>query len=459
MAKSKSILGDQRLERPHGNLVDAMIQKQRIVLRRLGKTRTDEVIFGRFLRNPKINPSNLVKQFWHTHPVVWKEKHLLIIEDTTTASFGLFLNRKGLGVIAKEGTKTGFYLHSALILDAQSLSCHGLGAVKAYLREERTAEEKITRRLDLRRIPFETKERYKWYSVTEEAVLNCPDALRYTIVGDRELDIYDVIARFTEKQWDFVLRCAASRALQSETETLFPVVAKWPVQQVYSLKLPATPKRSAHEAMLELKFGAVTILKPDSHRDKNLMRTIPLYVVEVKEQPQTVVGHEEPVHWIILTSHVVQSVEQAKQILRWYRERWMIEQTFRTLKSEGLDLENSEVETYESLANLATLAMLAATQIMQLVNARNGQTTQILDETFTPLEIDCLEQLNPTLEGQTDKQKNPHVHNSLAFASWIMARLGGWSGYSSQRPPGPITMLNGLVRFYNILEGASLNLE
>gem|GEM_PF-6084251 len=73
MAKSESILGDQRLERPHGKLVDAMIQKQRVILRTLGRNRTDEVVFGRFLRNPRINPSNLVQQFWHTHPVVWEE--------------------------------------------------------------------------------------------------------------------------------------------------------------------------------------------------------------------------------------------------------------------------------------------------------------------------------------------------------------------------------------------------
>lgn len=458
MAKSKSILGDQRLERSHGKLVDAMIQKQRVVLRTLGNNRTEEVVFGRFLSNPRINPSNLVKQFWSTHPVIWKEKHLLIIEDTTTASFGLFLNRSGLGFIAKEGTKTGFNLHSALVLDAHDLSCHGLGAVKAYLRVERTAEEKASRRLDLRRIPFETKERYKWYSVAEEAVSNCPGAVRYTIVGDRELDIYDVMARFTDKKWDFVIRCAANRSLKSESETLFPVVASWPVQHSYAVKLPATPKRSAHEATLELKFGPVTILKPDSHHDKSLARNISLYAVEVKEQPGTVVGRESPVHWLILTSHLVETIEQAKQILRWYRERWMIEQTFRTLKSEGLDLENSEVETYESLANLATMAMIAATQIMQLVNARNGQTNQSIHETFTDLEINCLQQMNSNLEGKTEKQKNPYIHTSLAFASWIIARLGGWSGYTTQRPPGPITMLNGLVRFYNILEGASLRL-
>ncbi len=32
-------------------------------------------------------------------------------------------------------------------------------------------------------------------------------------------------------------------------------------------------------------------------------------------------------------------------------------------------------------------------------------------------------------------------------ASWMIARLGGWKGYASERKPGPITMHYGLIRF------------
>jgi hypothetical protein len=456
MAKSKSILGDNRLERPYGKLVEAMIQKQRIVLRALGNNRTEEVVFGRFLSNPKINSSSLVKQFWSSRPVDWEQKHLLIVEDTTTASFGLFRNRSSLGFVGKNSTKSGFHMHAALALDAENLSCYGLGAVKTYITEKQDALARALRRKDRWKTPIEEKERYKWYSVADEAIENCCGALRYTIVGDRESDIYDVMARFTDKKWDFVIRSASNRRLEPDLNALYPTIEEWPVQHTYSVKLPSTPKRSAHEATLELKFGPVTLKRPKSHPDKNLPGQLPLYVVEVKEQPATTVGNEAPVHWVILTSHPIHGIEQAKQTLRWYRERWVIEQTFRTLKSEGLDIENSEVETFESLANLGTMALQAATQIMQLVNARNGQTCQAIEDVFIPVEITCLQQMNNNLEGQTEKLKNPHPPNSLAFASWVIARLGGWSGYSTQRPPGPITMLNGLVRFYNILEGASL---
>ena len=49
-----------------------------------------------------------------------------------------------------------------------------------------------------------------------------------------------------------------------------------------------------------------------------------------------------------------------------------IEQLFRTGKSQGLDLESSQVEAAEALFNLAAIAMIAATKIMQLVLARDG---------------------------------------------------------------------------------------
>ena len=75
-----------------------------------------------------------------------------------------------------------------------------------------------------------------------------------------------------------------------------------------------------------------------------------------------------------------------------------------------------------------------------------------------PADMPALVQLNASLEGPTNKLKNPHDPASLAWLAWIVARLGGWSGYTSKgyRPPGPKTMHHGLLRLDPILLGWKL---
>jgi hypothetical protein len=57
---------------------------------------------------------------------------------------------------------------------------------------------------------------------------------------------------------------------------------------------------------------------------------------------------------------------------------------------------------------------------------------------FGEPKIETLSALSPTLEGSTERQKYPHPPRSLARASWVIVRLGGWNCYF--KAPGPITM-------------------
>jgi len=460
MAKSKSKLGDIRLNRVHGLLIYAMSQKLTVVLRRLAKDKTEEVAFGRFINNSKIKPNNILEHFHHVSPLDFSGKHILVVEDSSSAAFGLHAKRKDLGYIGPKTNKSGFDLHPAIYMDAQDGACYGLGGLTvwktAFTNTEEEQAAKLERRKNRWKTPFEDKERYKWYSTVSQAITNNSSAANYTIIGDREADIYDLFALYQANSWDYVIRASFDRRLSDGTqviENLYPTVDKWAIEHTYELDLPRTDKRSAHKATMEVKFGSVKIAKPKSHPNKSIPDTISLQLVEVKEHPSTVVGNEKPVHWRIFTSHPVQTVEQAMTIIKWYRWRWVIEQVFRTLKTQGLNIEKSEVESYEALVNLATLALLAAVQVLQLVQARDGLTNQQAQTVFSRQELECLKLLNQKMEGNTAKTKNPHPISSLAFAAWVIARLGGWKGYKKSRPPGPITMLRGIIRFYDTLEG------
>ncbi len=165
------------------------------------------------------------------------------------------------------------------------------------------------------------------------------------------------------------------------------------------------------------------------------------------------VNNEQPIHWRLTTSHPIENLENAKEVILWYTKRWNIEQVFRLLKKQGLDLTESLAHKYETLSRLAVVGLIAAVRVLQLVTARDNPDNSPASIAFSNEEIKILEALSPTLEGRTEIQKNPHPKKTLAFSVWVIARLGGWKSYSkSERPPGPITFFNGLKRLQNFID-------
>ena len=100
---------------------------------------------------------------------------------------------------------------------------------------------------------------------------------------------------------------------------------------------------------------------------------------------------------------------------------------------------------------------VAAVTIMQLVRSRDGMTQEGVADAFEPDDQPVLEALSAQLEGATVKQKNPHPNGTLAFAAWVIARLGGWTAYYGK--PGPKVMRLGLEAFRRIKYGTTLKLR
>ena len=100
---------------------------------------------------------------------------------------------------------------------------------------------------------------------------------------------------------------------------------------------------------------------------------------------------------------------------------------------------------------LTTATLIAAIQVLQMVRERDGAAGRPLQDALDPEDQPALEAICQTLEGKTEKQKNPHPKGSLAYASWVCARLGGWTGYYGK--PGPIVMIHGLQSLKAMLHG------
>lgn len=84
-------------------------------------------------------------------------------------------------------------------------------------------------------------------------------------------------------------------------------------------------------------------------------------------------------HWCLLTTHRVETLEQALQILQWDRWRWRIEQLFALLKQTGLGIEATQLESGQAIQSLeggfpAACGVSSATKkaVSYLVRLRRG---------------------------------------------------------------------------------------
>jgi len=166
---------------------------------------------------------------------------------------------------------------------------------------------------------------------------------------------------------------------------------------------------------------------------------------------------QTPLHWRLLTTAEVQGADDAFTVAELYRRRWAIEQLFRALKSEGFNVEALHQAHDLPRQKLVTLLLIATVIVQQLVHAREpvlGFVPRPITDAFDLDDIPLIEAWCGQLEGKTARQKNPHPRRTLAYASWVCARLGGWSGYYGK--PGPIVMLRGWRAFQDAKQGWTL---
>lgn len=436
--------GDGRLRRVGGRLLAAMQQAPTMCVHALAETRKEAIQFGRFLDNPAVSADEMLVHAGSVTGTRVAGRHVLAIQDTTELHFASHGGKRGFGT-GGNGCDPGLFVHPVIAVDAVSDGVIGLVGAQVINRTGGKAPDHRGRDPD-------AKESRRWLSGAETAAAVLADAAMVTVVGDRESDIYDQFAR-RPPSVHLLCRAAQDRA-EAAGGRLFATCAGWPEQDRATLAVPARDSHPARTATVALRWGEVTLVRPASV-PRSLPRSVTLHAVDVAEIDGPA---DQAVHWCLLTTHPVNDRAQAREIVRWYRTRWTIEQVFRTLKSAGANVEASQVVEARRFVKLAVTALIAAVRIVQIVVGRNAATGQPLSDVANPADTAMLKAFNAKLQGRTALLRNPHDPSTLAWFAWIVARLGGWSGYTSAgyKPPGPKTIARGLIKLDGMTAGWKL---
>lgn len=407
----------------------------------------------RLLNNKKCTLSGLSNALYRDCAgSIDSSSHLLCIQDTSEFNYtahiaGIGYDDNDLGPGGCD-TDAVFFCHPVLVVDALSELPLGFSSVELWNR----SWDKLSRHeRAYKRLPIEEKESYRWLTSIESTKKSLGAETMKTFISDRESDIYQLFS-LADSNNHLLIRSTGLKRTE-EGCNIKNLIKTWESKHIFELEIKGNKKRKSRTAKLSLCYGTITMLRPLKLNDDTYPAQREINCIYVKECPESVPAGEEPIEWVLLTTHEVSDTSQALQCVHWYKLRWFIEELFRLLKQQGLNLEASQLESGLALKRLLLFALRAALRIMVLKTAYDKAEEKYASQLiFNKKEIELLKILLPSIEGKTAKQKNPFQSETIAWSAWIIARLGSWNGYKTQSPPGYITFKRGMDKFFYKME-------
>jgi len=453
----EGVFSDERLDRRAEQLSALLFNSRTSSIKGTTNNEAEQKGFYRFLENERATEDQLIGEITKRCSLNVFGRHVLSIQDTSSIGLNDHRNRlkknSGVGLVGNK-IGLGFLLHGSLVIDAENETMLGFSDMQLWHRTEDKANN--TTRL-YKKQPIEDKESFKWIRAAKNSKEVLQSAKMITIIEDREGDIYEQFCLIPDEKTHLLIRSRDNRKL-ADGSFLYESIAKEKVAGSYLFNITPEKRknRKGRIAKIEVRFKKIMITKPSGIKSKDLPLTKELYLVEAKEVNGP---KKDSVKWRILTTHQVETFEQALEIINFYKQRWYIEQLFRLLKKQGFQIEESQLSSGWAIRKLTVLLLNNLLRIMQLLLAYDNDESQPIGEVFNKQEIECLKELKINLEQKDTQVKNTNPTKKLSWATWIIARLGGWKGATKQRPPGPITMKKGLEKFDLIYQGWKLARE
>jgi len=234
---------------------------------------------------------------------------ILVIQDTTCASFGGSHKRKGLGPVNDSAQAQGFLVHSALAI---SNTGDTLGLLA----------QSVWSRLCGRRPRFETAEQRRrrpresqhWYELQEQVARSLQEfalqAPRVIAVFDREGDVFEVFERLGVLGHGYVIRATQNRLLVSDDPNTpsygLDEVRKAAVMTELSVQVPARPGQTKRTAKLQVRAVSVEVRPPKNAGRKGASQRMNIVLVDEVAPP----SKKQALCWYLLkqSGYIARSV-------------------------------------------------------------------------------------------------------------------------------------------------------
>jgi hypothetical protein len=371
------------------------------------------------MRNHEVSPEEIFES-GAKHAVeeaMLSEGDILAIEDTTTLGFAHSVTSDLGDVGGKEGSTTrGWLVHSVLLVSARDQQPLGLIEQERWIRQSGTRGKKHRRR----QREYNDKESYKWQRASERMVrrLGKETSERVISVCDREADVYEYIDYKTSQEQRYVVRASWNRKLaEKEGGHLWEALGSLEPEEAGIVQLAQRGGRPRRDARLSMRYRKVA-LRPPKRKTGPRLEPQEVYALLVREEepPEGTKGLE----WLLLTSEKIDTIEQAGEVLGYYRARWTIEDYHKAWKT-GCRVEQRRQQDGENLERIVVITAFVGVRILQLRALREKEPEASCLHVLSEMEWKCL-----WLSIEGTAAPLPKKPPTVEWAYRTVGKLGGW---------------------------------
>ena len=420
-------LGDERLNRRAVLLAERLGQKPSASIPGACQSWAETAAAYRFLSNEEASWDKVLAPHWQASQArMAQHQVVLCLQDTTELDYN-GQDIAGLGPLNYEAQR-GLYLHPTYVVSPER---EPLGVFNAWTwaRQFKAADGK-------RGGPCESTRWIESYERIAKSAQQLPQT-RHVCIGDRESDMLELMVKARDLGYpaDYLVRSQHNRVLPGGGKLWDRVMARTPLGRIRFM-LPAGRGRKSRTVEQDIRIERVQL----SDKAKGVIEVSCLVASEVNAP-----AGAKPVIWRLLSNRVASTLEQASELIDWYRARWEIELFFLILKG-GCRVERLQLSDKDRLESALAIYLVIAWRINRLM--RLGRTVPELEAelVFEPDEWRAAYILN--------KKPIPKKMPGLNEVIRLIARRGGFLGRKGDGEPGARTLWLGLQEIAVFVEGA-----
>ena len=416
-------LGDKRRTLRLCEFLDKASQNYQASIAQLAQNKHTSKAYYRLIENEHLDRNTVLEE--HVKSVQQRVKAyqtVLCIQDTTELDYTSKPATQGLGRLNYDA-RHGMYVHPTLMLSTDGIPL-GITDLWTWARKPKGEED--------------IKESLRWKEGFERICELAEDnpTTRYVYIADREADTQDIIQLAETKQHvaDYLIRAKHSRILQNGSKLFDITQERNELGRIeFTIgrgrgKASRSVIQNIYSQRVQLKIGNwVTII----------------IAKEINPPPGSTA-----VVWRLLSNRSVENLDQASELIDWYRKRWQIETLFNIFKT-GCKIEDRQFNSIEKLEKLSLLYLLISYRILLITMLSKAEAKGSCEVLFDQDEWKIAYKIKY-------RKSPPKQPISLKEMVNIVAGFGGHLGRKNDGDPGAKTIWQGLLLLHSYVFAANI---